>query len=376
LENISPKKRVENALRRMNIDKVPFAVWYGLDRKPGAECPILPFGYGWLPQCSIERTLRNQGLCIIYKRLPGYKTFSPNVKITSTVYEERDKLMFRTDFNTPLGSLHTIKEVTEITYWTHKRLFSKKEDYKIINFLINDIIVQSDNDSIYEALKMLGEDVFIRGDLGYEPLQSLITGDFFTIDQFCIEWMENRDEILELYKSLVQLKRKIYKIAAASPLFYFDYGGNLIPEVTSPDDYVKYFKPNYEEAAETLHNKGKILGCHYDANLKTHKDLIAGTPLDVIEAFTPYPDTDITMSEARKIFKDKVLWINFPSSVHLKQKSEIAEVTSKIIDDAGPTGLIIGITEDVPQNRWQESYMTIMQTIDKKFNIKPARSCC
>jgi hypothetical protein len=208
-----------------------------------------------------------------------------------------------------------------------------------------------------------------------EPLQALITGNYFTVEQFCMEWMENRDEILKLYDSMVKLQRKIYKIAADSPLFYFCYGGNLIPEVTSPADFKKYYMPHYEEAAEIFHKKGKILGCHFDSDLKIHKDLIASTPLDVIESFNPYPATSITMSEGRKIFKDKVLWLNFPSAVHLKSKEEIAQITSKIIDDAGPEGIIMGIIENVPQDRWQENFMTIMQTIDKKFNIKSEVIC-
>jgi hypothetical protein len=367
---LTPRKRIEYALRKKITDKVPFAVWNDLGKQSSVEWPVLPYGWGFLHQCSVERVLRNKGLCIIYLKLWGYKLFSPNVNVFSTVYEENGKLMIRTDYKTPVGDLYSINEVSEFTYWNKKKLFTRKEDYKIINFLINDINIRPDNDNILEALEFLGEDFFLRGRLGLEPLQVLITGNYFTVEQFCMEWMENRDEILKLYCSMVELQRKIYKVASDSPLFYFCYGGNLIPEVISPDDYKKYYMPNYEEAAEIFHRKGKILGCHYDANLRIHKDLIASTPLDVVEALTPYPDTDITMSEARQVFKDKILWVNFPSSVHLKSKEEIARETSKIIDGAGPEGLIIGITEDVPQNRWQESYMAIMQTIDEKSRIK------
>ena len=52
---------------------------------------------------------------------------------------------------------------------------------------------------------------------------------------------------------------------------------------------------------------------------------IAGTALDYIEAFTPAPDTDMTLAEARAAWPDKVLWINFPSSVHLKPNAEVEQ---------------------------------------------------
>jgi hypothetical protein len=365
--SLTPAKRVELALRNKIIDKVPFAVFDDLGRQSSAEWPVLPYGWGFLHQCSVERELRNMGLCIIYIRCWGYKAISPNVKVFSTVYEENNKLMFRTDYKTPLGDLYSINGVSEETWWSRKKLFTCREDYKIFNFMINDVIVQSDNDNISGIIKFLGEDFFLRGSLGLEPLQALITGNYFTVEQFCIEWMENRDEILKLYDSMFKLQRKVLEVAANSPLFYFCTGGNLIPEVMSPENFKKYYMPYYEEAAEIFQDKDKILGCHYDADLGIHKDLIAATPLDVIESFNPSPDTDMTVTEARKIFKDKILWLNFPSSVHLKSQEEIARTTSEIIDEAGDGGWIMGIIENVPQDRWQKNYMTIMKTIDKKF---------
>ena len=38
---------------------------------------------------------------------------------------------------------------------------------------------------------------------------------------------------------------------------------------------------------------------------------IAGTSLDYIEAFTPAPDTDMTLGAAREAWPGKVLWLNF-----------------------------------------------------------------
>lgn len=59
----------------------------------------------------------------------------------------------------------------------------------------------------------------------------------------------------------------------------------------------------------------------------------------------------MTAKEARQAWPDKVLWINFPSSLHLASKERISHVTEQIIDEAGPEALLIGITEDVPEDR-------------------------
>jgi len=370
MENITPRRRVEDALRKKNIDKVPFTVY---------ETLVTP--------SNAERLLRNNGMCIlswgnlafsalnILGNYYGYKIYTPNVKTTSITYIENGKILVRTEYETPVGKLYMIHEQTTFNnVWCLKRLFKSKEDYKTLLFIIKDEKIIPDYSKVIKKEKLLGEDFILRGNIGLEPFQSLIGNwIYMSTEDFCYEWEDNRDEIMKLYDALVENRRKRCAILADSPLSIINYGGNVTPEIIGLERFEKYYIPNYEEAAETLHKKNKLVGVHFDANCRLLKDAIANSSIDYIEAFTPFPDTDMTMKEARKAWTDKVLWINFPSSVHLRTKDKIIETTSKIIDDAGQQGLIIGITEDVPEDRWQESYMTIMQTIDEKFNIKNNR---
>ena len=44
----------------------------------------------------------------------------------------------------------------------------------------------------------------------------------------------------------------------------------------------------------------------------------------------------------------------------------IEEVTRQLIEEAAPGNrVIVGITEDIPANRWQESMLAIARTIDE-----------
>lgn len=368
-KELTPKKRVELALQKKFADKVPFTVYNGFWQSVGAENPSTPFNR-YLPQSYVERQLRNKGLCIVELSCFGYLMIRPDVRVISTAYEEKGRLMIRTDYETPVGNVYAIKEISDFTIWIKKFMFSGKEDYKVIEFILKNSQVLPDNKTAERAMRLFGEDVILRGDFGFEPLQELITGDYFGPERFCIEWMDNRDEILKLYEILVNVRRKEYKVVADSPLYFVCYGGNVVPEIISPDNFQKYYIPHYNEAAEELHKAGKVLGCHFDANNKAYKDIIAAADMDIIEAFTPSPVTDMSMKEARDAWPDKVLWINFPSTTHLDSQEKIAETTNQIINDAGPVGLLIGITEDVPEERWWPNYTTIMDTIDKKFNIK------
>ena len=127
------------------------------------------------------------------------------------------------------------------------------------------------------------------------------------------------------------------------------------------------------EAAEVLHRGGKLIGSHHDGNCRLLAEDIAKTDLDYIEAFTPAPDSDMTLADARQAWPDKVLWLNFPSSVHLKPDADVAAAAVDLIDQAGsPDGLIIGITEDMPPRRWRDSCRAIMDGIEQHAAARPA----
>ena len=145
-------------------------------------------------------------------------------------------------------------------------------------------------------------------------------------------------------------------------------------EIIGLENFEKYFVPHYNEAAEVMHRHGKLIGCHFDANTRLLAKAIAGTALDYIEAFTPAPDTDQTLAEARAAWPDKVLWINFPSSVHLRPDAAVEQVTFDLLEQAGAVdGLLVGITEDMPPERWPHSCRAIMDGIDRHAREHPAR---
>ena len=353
---MTPGKRVEQALRGSHSDRVPFTIY---------ESKI--------PQCAAEREMRNRGLCIV-NRVSVYNTRMPNVKVTTTGYQESGRHLIRTAYETPLGILTTLTEPAGFTSWNHEKLFKSPADYKAILFMLKDEVYEPAYEQVARAEKDFGEDAIFRAGFGLEPLQAIISGSIMKMETFCAEWMDNRDEIMKLYEALVENRRRIYGIVAASPLMHANYGGNVTPEIIGLETFEKYYVPHYNEAAEIMHKRGKLIGCHLDANCKLLSKAIASTGLDYIEAFTPAPDTDMTLAEARRAWPDKVLWINFPSSVHLKPDAAVERTTVDLLDQAGGVdGLIMGITEDIPPDRWQNSCRAIMNGLERHAHENPAR---
>ena len=354
IEENTPRGRVERALRGGHADRVPFTMYANK-----------------VPQTATERGLRNRGMCIV-RRTEVYGTHRPNVKTTSHTCVENGKTVVRTVYETTAGELSTAVEPAGFTSWIREKMFKSPDDYPALLALIEDECYEPAYDAYAHAEESCGPDAIFRAGFGLEPLQTLISSNLIAMQDFCIQWMENRDEVLRLYEAIVANRRKVYPLVAESPALHANYGGNVVPEIIGLDTFREYYVPHYNEAAEIMHAHGKLIGSHLDANCGLLAEAVAGTDLDYIEAFTPAPDTDLTLAEARSAWPDKVLWLNFPSSVHLKNDQDVQQATVALLDEAGgPDGLIMGVTEDIPPHRGLDSCRAVMDGLDEHAALHP-----
>ncbi len=346
----TPKEQIEIALHHGFSGRIPFSIYEEKIR-----------------QTAIERELRNRGLCIVNRRIPLCRTVYDRVKIVRTGYhDEAGRYLERTVWSTPVGEVSTLEEPAGFTRWRHEKWFKSRDDYKVIKFILENENYVPDYSRWINAEKESGGDVIFRAKIGLEPLQSFISGHIMGMEDFCYEWMDSRDEILEIASIIRRKRLMMARIVADSPALHANYGGNVTPEIIGRDVFDQYYVPCYNEVADILHRKGKLLGCHFDANNKLIAQSIAETALDYIEAFTPAPDTDMTLDEARAVWKDKVLWLNFPSSQHLKSDSEIERITVEMFRNQNDlSGIIMGVTEDIPPERELYSCRAIMNGLDR-----------
>jgi len=346
---MTPRKRVEAVMHGDMPDKVPLTMY---ERK--------------IPQCTAERQLRNEGLCIVDRRVRVVITETPNVRHTTFNYTEKGVGYIKTVTTTPYGDLVSIRQPAGFTSWQVSKMFKGPDDYKRLMFTIKDQRFRADYEAFARAEQAAGEDVILRAGVGGNPLHMIMI-HWMGVETFAIEWAERRDEILKLYDAMAAKQREIYPLVARSPASHANYGGNEVPEVMGKERFEKYVVPLYNEAADVFHEHGKLLGTHLDGNNKLWAQAVADSGLDYVEAFTPAPDCDMTVKEALDAWPGKFLWINFPSSVHLRTIPQIEDTTRDILRQAAPGNrLIIGITEDIPEDRWQQNMLAISRVINEE----------
>ena len=350
---LTPRERVERAMRAETVDQVPFTIYKSL----------LPW------RCTAERELRNRGLCIVV-RAAVLKGATPNVKTTRITFTGDDgEERIKTVYETPAGTLTRVDRPAPGTAWREELPFKSPEDYAPLIAWINDRRYEPDYEQFIKAREDGEADTYTMTGIGYSPLQEIIYM-IMGIEPFAMEWAMNRDELMKLYDALTEDRRRIYPIIADSPAQAVNYGGNVSPEIVGLERFEKYVVPHYDEACEIMGKKGKLVGVHMDANNKLFADALAASKIDYVEAFTPPPDCDLSVAEARAVWPDKILWINFPSSVHLAPAERVKEATRAILAEAAPgEGFLIGVTEDIPEDCWRRSLGAIADVLEEEGRL-------
>jgi hypothetical protein len=345
---VTARGRLEAVLRGEAPDRTPFTIYQQM-----------------LPASASERALRNAGLCLV-RVMPAFRVRTPNVRVTRLRYEEEGRELERTEYATPHGDLCTLEQPAGFTSWRLEHLFKGPSDYRALRFLVADRVLEPDYAPVAEAIRRYADDGVVRCDIGLTPLQEIMT-HWMGLEQFGVEWAERRDEVLALYRLMADRQREAWNLVARSPAPIANYGGNEIPEAFGLERFERWVVPLYDGAAEVLHRHGKLLGAHLDGNNRAWAHAVARSGLDYVEAFTPSPDTDMGLPEALAAWPGKVVWANFPSSVHVAGEDVVEETARRLIREARPGDrFVLGITEDVPEGRREGNLAAIARAIARE----------
>ena len=346
------EERIAKVFAGEFVDRVPFAM------------------KGWrVPHDDAEAQLLRDGMCVI-DSAGVYSSTSPNVRHESESHAEGETTYTRTTVHTPKGSVSSVHSrvpspKVEATTWRVEYPFKTPDDYAAIEFMMCDREYTPNYDGFLAAQERSEGRAFFKTGAPGSPLHTIMY-TLMGLDAFAAEWAERRDRVVALHDAILENERQTYTIIAESPAWVVQSGGNYSPEVLGKERLVEFVMPHWEELGDALHARGKLLGSHLDANNALWADEVAASPLDWIEAFTPAPDSDMTLSEAREKWPGKTLFINFPSSVHLRDADAIEDETRRLLRESAPGDrFIIGITENVPENRWRESFAAILRTANE-----------
>ena len=343
------RERIVAALHRQPVDQVPFTIYPGM-----------------IPEGEEARGLRALGLGTSW-RVPMVTSQMPNVTMDYVEYEENGARYARRTAHTPVGDLSMVLRLGGAygSSWSVEHYLKRPEDYAAAEFMVRDTVYAPNYEAYHQAVAELGEGGYVSGNFGYSPLMEMRVV-WMGMARYAEDRFDRPDLFWPFYEALRAKQREAYQLLADSPAEFVIYCGNCSPEVLGRD-FEQYVVPCYNELGVMLHAKGKMLGCHLDANNAFWAKVVADSQLDVIEALTPAPDTDMSMTQICAAWPGRRYWLNYPSSLHLASAARIKEATRELLADAAPgLGLIVGITENIPEHAWATSLKAIGEVLQEE----------
>ena len=346
---MTTKERIYTALMGQMPDRVPFTTYTGVITAEEGFDHLIAQGLGFLASCHV------------------YSEQSPNVEII-----QKDEILNGIPtrivrYKTPVGEIWR-RSQTEPGYgssWNIEHFIKDAKDYEVLEFIIRDTEYSPNYDAYRKAEEAMGDNGIITVWTERVPIQRLWI-QYTGIERLSIDLNENLSAVERAMEAMTDKNREVWDIVADSPAQFVWCPDNITGEMTGPRLFDKYCAPHYRGIVDVMHKKGKRVLCHMDGMMLWLADNVHETDLDVIEAFTPPPDGNLPLAQARESWRGKVISINFPSSVHIEDPETIRDMTLKLLREAAPgNGFIIGVTENVPKSVGTRSLSVIAETINE-----------
>jgi len=298
---------------------------------------------------------------LIVNKSSVWRQYFENIQLDTHIEPANDGTEIRTTtYQTPAGAIKTKERIMPGTIWIEEYLFSETKNFDALEALISNRKYDPDFETFIKDDEALQGNSITRPVTIHSPMHELIY-EFMGIENFSIQWNENRERVLRLCDILKKDWQRRVDLVAASPAKYAVIEGNTEISVVGTDRFEKYYLPNIEEACEILHEKNIIVGGHFDGNNAQLATWIAKTSLNFIESFTPPPDCDLPLDEALTLWPEKSLQLHFPSSIHLGGIEKIRSAGLEILKQSAPGNRIaIGVSEDVI-NQGKETLVPMYQ---------------
>ena len=295
-----------------------------------------------------------------------HRVLTPNCKFEVENFYRGSDRWERSTLHTPKGSIFQ-ERAFEPAYDSaaiRKHYIDQPQDYEILWSYLEDSIILSDYERYHRDQAKLGEAGLPLVAVERTPWQQLWV-IWVGLDRLAFHLMDCPDRVHKTIDMLIQRERKIFELAVNSPAPMIDFPDNITAPAIGLKRFEQYCVPLYNELADMLAERGMPVFVHMDGDLKPLWQAIADSNVGGIDSLSPTPDNDTSVAQAVHMWPQMRLFVNFPSSVHLRSYDEVRAEAENILKAGAHTGrLEIQFSENVPHGVWRTSFKAIADAID------------
>ncbi len=351
---MTPLDRINAVLHGDKADRVPFVPYDNL-----------------VPRGDFERELRNRGMGMCLRREAIWSEM-PEVGVE---YHTEGDISY-TLHHTPVGSVRSayrthVGRISDGESVEAEWMIKGPEDFDPVVFMLDNTVFHADYAGFLGHVRDVGTDGVVRLTGPAPPYDA--TDHFFSLEGWATAQHDYPDHFARLLAACERRLERMMPLLLQAPGELTAVGS--LGGIYGPRQYRRYVVPFYQRCVPQLVAAGKIPILHaHNNNLTAFADLVKQTGVPAVEAFTPPPCGDLSLTDARKAWgPDTVIWVNFPETLFLLGKDKTYEYTVDLLrQDKGSGRLVIGMTEmgsygitdDESERQFKDGMKAIMDAID------------
>jgi hypothetical protein len=364
MANMTMRDRMLSLVQGRELDRVPFVLYQGILDIDEVRAHLGHDRVGVLRWSAVHRVEH------------------PHCHFESKEYYVDQAKWQRNTLHTPAGDIYE-ERAFESGYGSssiRKHYVQEPEDYEVLWAYLQDSVILEDYERYLGDQAELGEGGLPLTAIERTPYQQLWV-QWVGLDTLPFHLADCPDRVERTMDMLRQRARQIFEIAYRSPAPFIDFPDNITAPTIGPRRFREYCVPLYDELADMLAGRDafgeslrpelrprgsveRLVYVHMDGDLKPLWPAIAKSKVGGIDSLSPTPDNDTPVEKAIAMWPQMRLWVNFPSSVHLRPYEDVRAQAEAILAAGGHSGrLQIQISENVPHGVWRASLAAITDAI-------------
>lgn len=295
---MTAKERILNAIQGKETDRVPWSpflayYWEHLSEEERAGGQV-----EYMKKMGADPLLR--GFNILYR------TEYTNCDITETRVDNQSIRKY----STKVGELTETRtySATANSWFLTGHAVKTEEDFKVLQYIMENIRVIDNRAPFEESYKALGEDGVTVPSIGIHSktaFQSLV-------EQWCgtealtyalYDYPETVEECLSV---MCERDAETVRISVDSSADIFNFFEDSSTTNISPAMFEKYTMPEINEWGGIIHGSGKLLLHHACGHLRDLLPLIGKSEIDVLESVSPPPTGNIDIDGAASLLPERI----------------------------------------------------------------------
>lgn len=303
---MTSRERLVAALRGLEVDRLPWspflAYWWDYQPKEAQDRGQIAF----LREIGADALLRGfitAFTCSDVQGLSQYASFSEPIPGVEFRRQEKGDL-WQNEFSTPVGRLVSTAQRSPDgnTRFMVEHPVKRREDYKILRFIVERMVIRPDYDAVQQEIDQVGKDglsVPLVSPFLKTPFQALVE-HYVGTEQLVYDLADYPEEVEETLAVMAEKALEAVRISVESPAQAFISWEDSSTTNVSPALFARYIAPELNRWGGVIHDAGKLLLHHACGQVRALLPTMAKERVDAIESLSPPPTGNMEIWDARQ----------------------------------------------------------------------------